>query len=191
MGLQKAGYATSPTYASVLIRVIEENELYRYDQMGLKGRPRDKIPEGTLSSRTVYQRNRVKFIIAEEGDTFEGIRKEMKLLPYQIYKYNEIEKGDSLYPGRILYIQPKRNKAEAGMKYHTIRQGQSMYDISQHYAIKLSRLYDKNLIEYGEEPEAGTELSLRRKIRGEKPSPEKKKEKIIRESEKMEFEFTE
>ncbi len=36
-GLKKAGYATLPTYASVLIKLIENYELYKYDQMVVKG----------------------------------------------------------------------------------------------------------------------------------------------------------
>ena len=34
-GLKKAGYATSPTYSKALIKLIEENELYVYDQQVL------------------------------------------------------------------------------------------------------------------------------------------------------------
>ena len=37
-GLQKAGYATARTYAESLIRIIEENELYRYDKLDRKAR---------------------------------------------------------------------------------------------------------------------------------------------------------
>ncbi len=35
-GLKKAGYATSGTYADRLIRIIEENNLHRYDLLALK-----------------------------------------------------------------------------------------------------------------------------------------------------------
>ena len=31
--LQDAGYATDPTYAQKLIQMIEEHELYKYDQL--------------------------------------------------------------------------------------------------------------------------------------------------------------
>ena len=31
-GLKKAGYATNPKYAELLIKIIEDNELYRFDQ---------------------------------------------------------------------------------------------------------------------------------------------------------------
>ena len=32
-GLKKAGYATNPKYADLLIRIIEDNELYKYDKV--------------------------------------------------------------------------------------------------------------------------------------------------------------
>ena len=35
-GLQKAGYATSPTYAEKLIAIIEQHKLYRFDVVGQK-----------------------------------------------------------------------------------------------------------------------------------------------------------
>lgn len=37
-GLKKAGYATLPTYASVLIKLIENYELYNYDEMVVSGK---------------------------------------------------------------------------------------------------------------------------------------------------------
>lgn len=37
-GLKKAGYATLPTYASVLIKLIENYELYKYDEMVMSGK---------------------------------------------------------------------------------------------------------------------------------------------------------
>ncbi len=189
-GLKKAGYATSPTYAEALIRIIEENELFVYDLTDMKKRIKDepyRIAE--TAERTVYQRNRVKYIISREGDSFESIRKEMKLLPFQLFKYNELEQGDSIYPGQVLYIQPKRNRAEAGNNYHIVKEGEKMHDISQQYAIKLDKLYEKNLMEYGTEPDAGKKLSLRKNLKGENfPEPKGIKEKPV-ERKKIEFEF--
>ncbi|MGD2034569.1 MAG: glucosaminidase domain-containing protein, partial [Bacteroidales bacterium] len=37
-GLKKAGYATSPTYSKALIKVIEENQLFTYDQLVIAGK---------------------------------------------------------------------------------------------------------------------------------------------------------
>jgi len=36
-GLKKAGYATASNYASLLIQIIEQNELFRYDMLVLEG----------------------------------------------------------------------------------------------------------------------------------------------------------
>ncbi|NMC39473.1 MAG: glucosaminidase domain-containing protein, partial [Bacteroidales bacterium] len=46
-GLKKAGYATNPDYANLLIKKIEENKLYLFDDSytASTGRPRQKIPE--------------------------------------------------------------------------------------------------------------------------------------------------
>jgi LysM repeat protein len=40
-GLKKAGYATNPRYAELLIRIIEENNLHQYDKSG------KRLPVGT------------------------------------------------------------------------------------------------------------------------------------------------
>ena len=42
----------------------------------------------------------------------------------------------TLVPGQILYLQPKREKAEPGKEYHNTVEGDTMYLISQ-------KLWDK------------------------------------------------
>ena len=79
---------------------------------------------------------------------------------------------DSLTPGQVVFIQPKRNKAEAGKNIHVIRQGETMYTISQLYAVKLSRLYSMNLMNWGTRPGVGTALQLRRALKGKLPAVE-------------------
>lgn len=49
-GLKKAGYATAPHYARQLIQIIEDNQLYRYDQMALAGEVGTAKDQGMLAS---------------------------------------------------------------------------------------------------------------------------------------------
>ena len=49
-GLQKAGYATAKTYATSLIQIIEENELWRYDQ--LDATARQELPPTPMQAET-------------------------------------------------------------------------------------------------------------------------------------------
>ena len=62
-----------------------------------------------------------------------------------------------------MYIQPKKNKAEVGNKYHVIKKGETMHEISQLYGIKLEALYNKNNMKTGEEPKVGESLNLRKR----------------------------
>jgi len=167
-GLRRAGYATSPTYATMLIRIIEDNNLHQYD---LAGAGRGHKREGKHAGKTeftfsaghqIYERNRIDYIIVKKGDTFESLDEELDLLPNELYKYNELPKQAGLYPGQVLYLQPKRNKAEVGNDFHVVQEGESMYFISQLYGIKLMKLYRKNNMEPGDELETGQTIWLRK-----------------------------
>lgn len=175
-GLQKAGYATSRTYASMLIRIIEDNQLYVFDQGGtlsFNEQVNDSDSEAVVlgdvdnfqiypNKHRVYTKNRIDYIIVKKGDTFKSITEELGMLPWELYKYNEIEEDAKLAEGQILYVQPKRNRAEHGFDFHTVQEGETMYSISQLYGIKLNKLYEKNLMEVGTEPEVGQKLWLRK-----------------------------
>jgi hypothetical protein len=195
-GLKKAGYATASNYASLLIKIIEENELYRYDLLVLEGgmaRGIDstalEMEHGYHTSRKVMINNNVEYILAEPGDTPESLRREMDLYRNEIYRYNDLYRGAQLEPGQIIYLQPKRRKAARGNEIHVVKEGETMHDISRIYGIKVKHLYRLNLMNEGSQPTAGTEINLRKKKREkvirvrpvEEPEPE--------EGEEMQFQF--
>jgi hypothetical protein len=183
-GLQKAGYATNPAYASMLIRKIEENKLYSFDtgralpvpEMSPSvdaGAPRSRsatnygstIIKGSryapASAARVMMRNRVEYIIVNESDSFESLNRDFDLLSWELEKYNEVSVDSLLQPGSIMFLQPKRKKAEPGIRYHVVREGETMHQISQLYAIRLQHLYRMNFMDEGSEPESGRRLNLR------------------------------
>ncbi len=185
-GLKKAGYATNPDYADMLIRKIEENELWQYDQ-GKKSTQKNATGPDTLNASTVSpsgtpessvrkdngnfvvpgriqrikENNRIQYIIVSETDTREGIESEFNLLKWELARYNELDNNFKIVPGQILYLQPKREKAEAGKDVHITVSGDSMYSISQKYGIKLKKLYEMNRMNEGQQPGAGEKIWLR------------------------------
>ena len=177
-GLKKAGYATSHRYADLLIQIIEENELQQYDQIVIAGgietgkpsldsRPRfgQRPPEDLASVREsgeVLINNRVEYIIAEEGDTPSSLRAALDMYPGEIYRYNDLKRGSTLDSGQIIYLQPKRRKAAKGNELHTAFEGESLWDVSQIYGIKLSRLSRMNHLPEDALLEEGMEIWLRR-----------------------------
>jgi len=185
-GLKKAGYATNPDYANMVIDKIEKYGLYKYDKpTAARGSDDNQNPniqnlksadtvemmpvspksEGVISFRTIPERvqenNRIQFIIVTETDTREKIERELNLLKWELPRYNEMESEFTLKPGQILYLQPKRDKAEAGKDIHIAKEGETMYMISQIYGVKIKKLYLLNRMEDGTEPEAGQKIWLR------------------------------
>lgn len=171
-GLKKAGYATAPHYATTLIRIIEENELHRFDQMVMDGSFDFSMDSASLASgrgygttRQVLTKNRIEYVIVQPGDTPESLRDELDLYPNEIFRYNNLPKDAGLEPGEIIYLQPKRRKAERGNEVHVAEEGETMREISQMYGVKLKHLYRMNLLEEGAEPQAGQQINLRRRKR--------------------------
>lgn len=183
-GLQKAGYATNPAYANMLIRKIEENSLYLFDTGralsvpevpasvgGGTTRQRSAPVSGATSIRgsryapgaaaRVMVRNRVEYIIVNETDSFDSLNRDFDLLSWELEKYNEVAVESLLEPGKPLFLQPKRKRAEPGIRYHVVREGETMHQVSQLYAIKLQHLYRMNFMDEGSEPEPGRRLNLR------------------------------
>lgn len=192
-GLKKAGYATANNYATLLIRIIEDNELYKFDLMVLDG-SLDGIDttsfqagHGLGRQRQVLLNNNIEYILSEPGDTPESLRVELELYKNEIYRYNNLYKGAKLETGSIIYLQPKRRKAAQGNEIHRVDFGETMYDISQTYGVKLKHLYRKNHMMEGEQPLEGTDIYLRKKKREPVLKLEPAKEEY--EEEEMQFRF--
>ena len=177
-GLKKAGYATSPTYANLLIKLIEENELNVYDKPQRRKKPKDdeeladideKEFEVVEPHRKILVRNRINYILAKEGDTYQTITEEMEMMPFELAKYNEFARDSKIVTGQLIYLQPKRRKASVEFKYHTVEEGENMYHISQMYGIRLKHLYRMNMMDKGDEPEVGVIINLRKARKEESP----------------------
>jgi len=176
-GLRQAGYATDPKYPQKLISLIERYNLHLYDT-GVKAvrttpdskktTPKsssawDDFASFNIERYPVMTNNRTDYIIAKSGDTYVSLSNELDLMPWQLPKYNEAKSSDELREGQIVYLQSKRRKAERGNEIHTVREGETMYFISQKYAVKVSRLYTLNRMEERTQPKTGDVLNLRKK----------------------------
>jgi LysM repeat protein len=203
-GLKKAGYATNPDYANMVIRTIEVNNLWKFDQVtNFSGppvtdtiikiaaqskvsinssdstkrntqakivsvdstkriiQPTENAGVVTAKVQRVKENNKLKYIIVRDGDTREKLENEFQLLRGELPRYNDMKNDFKLVPGEILYLQPKKDKAEEGKEFYNFTDGDTMYDISQQFGIKLKKLYEMNRMTEGTEPEAGQKIWLR------------------------------
>ncbi|MDX9883675.1 MAG: glucosaminidase domain-containing protein [Prolixibacteraceae bacterium] len=180
-GLKRAGYATDPTYAERLIKIIEDSRLYIYDQVNSDmelatiERERHRAPKHPASALTVKTgrpvelRNGLKSVVVQQGDTFESLSKELGMSDWELYSYNDYRKGYQPRASEILYIEYKPRKADRKHLVHKVDKGDTMHFIAQRYGIKLKPLYARNRMKQGEEPQPGETIYLRNK----KPRPGK------------------
>ena len=171
-GLKKAGYATAGNYDNKLISLIETYNLNQYDVMDRNAFP-DR-PEGdAIAGLDVRKINDVKVVFAKNQITVQDISLKTRVSLKALNRYNEKlpEISDSLTDDYRVFIQPKRNKFRGKKKWHYVRKGETMFDISQEYGVKLEKLYCRNRMTEGTQAQPDERIKLKgcRIKSGEKP----------------------
>lgn len=102
-------------------------------------------------------------LIAISGDTWEGISRETGVSVRRLLRYNERPKNSVLRIGDIIYLEKKRSKADKSFKGvpHVVKEGESLYDIAQHYGIRLKSIYRLNALPDDYSPRVGDLIWLR------------------------------
>jgi LysM repeat protein len=173
-GLKQAGYATARHYDQSLIKIIEENKLYRLDYkqtftpIAAQSSPvnkgiSDKITINSRNLRQVVKINDIKAVIAARGDTYEIIAQALGMKVWELYKFNDHKPGYSPLPDEVIYIEAKNKKADRANLYHTVNSGETMHYIAQMYGLKVKPLYRRNRMKFGEQPQPGEIIYLRSK----------------------------
>lgn len=146
-GLKKAYYAEDREYDEKLISIIERYRLYEYDRYSVSDIRRSRNNETANTARLqkeILKANGLLYIVAEDGDTFRSLSKEFGISRRKLRKYNDLHKDYMFREGDIVYLQKKKNKATKGHQFHTTKEGESLYWISQIYGIKLKRIFKMN-----------------------------------------------
>ncbi len=168
-GLQKTGYATDRAYANKLIKLIEDYELYRFDnknyRRGITRQQREQAKKQEIAqanwTHQPYKTHGLIYVVAVNGDTYAGIANEFGFKERDLLKFNEVPEGFPLSEGDIVYFQKKKARADMPYFEHVVQIGESMYSISQKYGVQLRNLYRLNKKSYEYVPEEGDVLKLR------------------------------
>lgn len=104
----------------------------------------------------------VKFIITKNGDNIDNLAKELKMTARQLRKYNNLVSAKKTFTeGEILYIGPKRFRAASGYTAHIVKQGETLSQISNIYAVRLDRLFKMNGLDENSVLHVGDTIILR------------------------------
>ena len=166
-GLKKAGYATDRSYANRLITIIEDYELYKYDNKGMSKREARrwqkllKKKPWLANPHQTYLANGLVYVVARDGDTFRLLGGEFDVSWKKLVKYNDLHEEYTLEAGDIIYLKKKNKKAQKPYKEYIVRDGDSMHSISQKFGIRLKNLYKMNKLDGDYVPEVGDKSKLR------------------------------
>jgi uncharacterized FlgJ-related protein len=142
-GLKKAGYATNPEYAELLIKIIEELNLNKLSENS-NSLVSSNFPNLSSEIQIQTHSNDVNFVFVKQGDSFYQVARKQGLTLRQLHKYNDIDKKkETLKAGDIIYIEPKRNRSKT-KKEITLEKPMTLREVSQKEAIRLKSLMRKN-----------------------------------------------
>ncbi|HBE42506.1 MAG TPA: hypothetical protein DDW27_15155 [Bacteroidales bacterium] len=115
-----------------------------------------------INTPRVMENNRLRYVIVKEGETIDIIEREFIVFSWELQRFNDI--GNDYIPaaGQVLYLQPKRDRAERGKEKHIVGEGETMHSISQKYGVKLKKLYEYNRMDDKEEATEDQVIWLRR-----------------------------
>jgi membrane-bound lytic murein transglycosylase D len=93
----------------------------------------------------LYEINNLPGVMAVNGDDAGALARKMKLSFGSFLRYNDMSENDPIVPGEVYYLEKKSKKA--AVPYHTVREDESLWKISQIYGIRLRRLIRNNRID--------------------------------------------
>ena len=187
-GLKKAGYATNPKYANILIDLIEKHELFKWDYEKPDGRfvaePEKKEAvshtqtQSNNERKVLFQVNNTLAIHSKKGESKQEIAESFEMRLWQINKYNDLLTDQEFKEGDVVFIKPKRRNGD--VPFHVASSGEDLWQISQLYGIKLKYLYKRNRLPYDRSlyVEVGEKLYLRGK-NPEVPKTTKVKPEVV------------
>ncbi len=170
-GLKAAGYATAPDYAERLIRIIEECQLYRYDNPAILEAERDeesarferessvyevlesmdgvepdRLPESIRIHRgyPLYRNNGILYLLAREGDSFEHIGELFDLSAHNLRRFNEVKGEEQPLTGEVVYLERKAKTWRGEKHFHIAVEGETCFSVAQRYGIREKSLRRMN-----------------------------------------------
>jgi len=192
-GLKKAGYATNPKYPQIIIKLIEDYNLQDYTLIALGRKQPDeeilaktddekkevapvaavlKMEETVVSGPNVFVKNvqypdgefkvnDTRVIYALKGTSFLSIAQQYSISLARLFEFNDMSESESLAKDQLIYLQRKRKTGNND--FHTMRTGETLYDIAQEEAIRMESLLEYNQLQNNMRPAPGQQLYLKTK----------------------------
>lgn len=188
-GLQHAGYASAGNYAEALIGYIDAYALYAVNG-GVKLRPGRPVVEIRSSDdrqpildprcrmsdsvqtdeersvlkimkRYIVEINDTRCTVLRPGETLASVSQKYNIPRHRLLSYNELSSEAGVKAGDIVYLGPKKSRYRGAQDFYKVKEGDTLYGISQMFGIKLDRLSKMNDIHLFAVLRPGTNIRLK------------------------------
>lgn len=188
-GLKRAGYATNPKYAQILIKLIEDYNLEQYTDLALNGKfadggdiafasdvktdsSNDQITNEPVVQKAVvktynypsglFKINETSVVFVKKGTAFLKVANDNNLSLSRLFEFNDMKPVDIAEGDQLIYVQRKRKVGAE--EFHVVQDGETLYDIAQSEGIRLESLLEYNMLRNGMQPAVGEKLNLKWKV---------------------------
>ncbi|MFT6880862.1 MAG: membrane-bound lytic murein transglycosylase D [Arcticibacterium sp.] len=115
----------------------------------------------------LYNINQKEGILALPGDEVAQLSKKGNISITYFIKFNDLTDRDMIKTGKVYYLQRKSKKGP--LEFHSASRGQTFWDISQDYGIRLKNLLKYNRLKSPETLQSGRVVWLQQKRPANQP----------------------
>ena len=142
-GLKAAGYATNPKYAKLLIDIIEEYKLYRYD-----------TDDAYAASKKEARIEKKLLKLEKKAAKAEKKAAKIKEKLHRFIQKNGLDDGNPA-------AKPEMGPADSPAVWHTIKGGDTLYSIARNNGTTVANILELNPGVKAEELEIGTKIRIK------------------------------
>ena len=183
-GLKKAGYATNPKYAQILVKIIRDYNLQDYTliAMGSQQEMPNEIwarnnkrqenntasvvvgpaasiePQKIIYPAGVFKINETKVVFIPKGTSFLAVADEYNVNLNRLFDFNDMRPQEVAGNDQLIYLQRKRKTG--ANEFHIVAKGESLYDIAQAEGLRIESLLTYNFLGRSMQPLVGEKLYL-------------------------------
>ncbi len=128
--------------------------------------------EGYNNDLLLYEINGLPGIMAGNNDNVETLSRKARVSFSSFLRYNDMSERGPVVPGEVYYLAKKNKRAV--VPFHTVREGESLWKVSQIYGVRL-----KFLVRYNRIDNRNTRLQTGRVLWLTKKRPRSKPVEII------------
>lgn len=183
-GLKKAGYATNPRYADILIKNIEKYDLQQYTLIALNKLPETPVvradaenpalpveaaetkpnPENDRAmveedQYNISSINKTRCVFARKGTSLLAVANKYNISLSKLMEFNDMAEEGLLAKDQPVFLQKKSKTGER--EYHIVEPDETLFDVSQKNGMQLKYLMEYNGLKTGDGLKAKTKLFLR------------------------------